>query len=150
MKDFGSKFLHSVVGKDGAAALAKATTRAPSLETALVPRAIVGWLLAQENQPIDGPIPGVPESHLSLLKNEDSFSGAITIGENVHVFIDETFSKAAAAVAVALGVDARKIDPRIRKADLGNLGKSVDLLIKAELEKVVLDSSKVPREIAYS
>lgn len=135
MVDRGSAFLRSVVGEDGARALAKATEAIPSLVTALVPRAIVGWILASGDS-FDGPIPGLPNSRLALRKREeDCYTGLITIGDHAYVFTDETLAKTAACIAVALGVDARKINPRIRKADLGRLGKSVDLLVKAEQEK---------------
>jgi len=55
------------------------------------------------------------------------------------LLVEEPFSRAAATLAVALGIDTRKVDPKLRKSDLANLGKSVDLLIKTELDKKVLD-----------
>lgn len=139
-------FLNTVVGEEGAKALSKATKYTP-IASALVPRAIVGWLLSKGGQ-VNEQIPGVPNSHLTLYKTENSlFSGTVSIGEHTHAFVDENFVKAAAVVAVALGVDSRRIDPRIRKTDLSNLGQSIDHFIKTEAAKNLYEEETLIKKV---
>lgn len=135
-------FLRSVLGNDGARALEKATDRAPGLRAILVPRALMSWLDTQ-GEAYEGQIPGVGDSYLALQKAQDGLHGAITIGEGVYTFEGVSPLHVAAVIALALGIDAGEINPALRKTDLSQLGKSIDLLIRARLESKKLKDQKL-------
>ncbi len=135
---FGEKFLAIVLGQDGAKALAKAAERAPILSSVLVPRTIISWLSTAVRLGYEGEIPGLDNSYISLNKTEaGTFVGALTVSENVHSFDGADLLHVAAAIGVALGVADQKLDPQLKGQDLGKLGKSIDLLVRA---RVVTDA----------
>jgi GNAT superfamily N-acetyltransferase len=124
-------FLKAVLGVDGAQALEKAADRVPVLDSVLVPRTIVAWLGSAVRVQYEGEIPGVSNSYFAVQKSErDLLSGAVTVGDSVHSFEDESLLYVAAALGVALGVDGQKLDPSLRGQDLSRLGKSIDLLVR--------------------
>lgn len=139
----GSKkiqFLTEVLGSDGATALQKAAEQASArgldLESALVPRAILAWLGACAASEYEGEIPGVENTYLSFQKSENSYSGSITINEDIYSFKKAELYHLASAVAVALGADSNT--EFVRAKDLEKLGKNIDLLTKAHhLTKVL-------------
>lgn len=122
-----------VLGSDGASALKKAVelaaARGLDLESALVPRAILAWLGACAASEYEGEIPGVENTYLSFQKSENSYSGSITISEDVYSFEKAELYHLASAVAVALGAD--NDTNTVRAKDLEKLGKNLDLLAKA-------------------
>ena len=127
------QFLTEVLGSDGAMALKKAVelaaARGLDLESALVPRAILAWLSTCSASEYEGEIPGIENTYLSFQKSENSYSGSITIGEDVYNFNRAELFHLASAVAVALGADNNTEGVRAR--DLEKLGKNLDLLAKA-------------------
>lgn len=132
-------FLKSVLGDDGATALAKASKRVPSLGSVLVPRAIMSWLSTAIRISYEGEIPGLDNSYIALQKSDDGFSGALTIGDSVHTFEGSDTLHVAAAIGVALGIDDSGIDPLLKNTDLTKIGQSIDLLVKARvLSKVAV------------
>lgn len=145
-----SKFLHSVLGEDGAGALIKAAKRAPILETVLVPRTVVAWLTTSIRLGYEGQIPGLENSYIQVSKAEDqdSFNGAMTLGEHVHSFEAVSLLYLAAAVGVALGVDGQKLDPMLKGQDLSKLGKTIDLLVNAKLIAKSLAEEPVEKAIS--
>lgn len=130
MEELGFEFMKGAVGPDGAKALQKAMERAPALSTALVPRVIVSWLTAHRDG-YEGELPGLAGSHMTLVKNESSYSGVVSVGDTLHAFYGEPFVKVAAGLAVVLGVDTA-LERKVRPADLSNLGKSIDALVFAQ------------------
>jgi len=127
-------FLRDVVGVEGAAALSKAVEREPSLGSALELRTIIGWVSCLDTH--EGNIPGTA-SQLQLNKSEESYSG--NVGE--YSFRNESLYHVSAAVANALELEPGKLDRALRGIVLEKLGKSLDLLIKSQLQKKVLDAN---------
>ncbi len=127
------KFLEIVLGQDGAKALTKAIERAPILSSVLVPRTIVSWLETAVRLQYEGEIPGLDNSYISLNKTEETFSGALTVADNVHSFDRADLLHVAAAIGVSLGISGQGLDPQLRGQDLSKLGKSIDLLVRARV-----------------
>lgn len=123
-------FLIAVAGPSGAQALLKATERIPGLESVIVPRALVAWLNLVARTGFEGPIPGSPNSYCRLQKGEHGYTGAVTVGDFVHSFEDNTVLHTAASLAVSMGINSIPSD--VGAEQLQRLGKSLDLLIKAK------------------
>lgn len=137
------QFLREVLGTDGAAALKKASERSPALGGVLIPRAIMAWLGIAARDDFEGSIPGVDNSYLQFAKNEDKYSGSISIGESVYSFDEASMMHVGAYMAVALGADADAVE-ELRDLDLQRIGRNIDTLVKArvavnELRKKILD-----------
>lgn len=103
--------------------------QSPHLGPALLPRVILSWVRVAGRGTYTGEIPGIIGSNLSFCKSEAGFSGSIGINDQNYTFRDVGTSHLAASIAVSLGVDQAIGD--IRDMDLARLGKSVDLLVKA-------------------
>lgn len=129
MVDRASSFLIGVLGEDGARAFKKALANGDSLQTAVVPRAIMSWL-DQVQGGYSGTIPGL-EKHLEFRKSEKGYDGAIGIGSGRYSFKNASSYHIAAGIAVALGLEKTRIDTRTRDVTLQRLGKSIDVLVKA-------------------
>lgn len=142
-----TQFLKAVLGDDGAHALLRATERSTALENALVPRTILAWIGLAARTQYEGSLPGIENSYVAFKKSEDGFSGQISIGDEVYDFKDKSVYHLAASVAVSMGVDHERVSDSVKSRDLKNLGKSIDLLVKARvltedlLNKRVLDPS---------
>jgi hypothetical protein len=129
-------FLIEILGEDGSAALKKATTRMPILDSVVVPRAIVSWVSVVGGLGYDGNLPGHTGSYFSLIKNEkDGFDGALTIDSQLYTFENADLLHVAASVGVALGIESEPIDEQLKTKDLSKLGKSIDLLVKSQIVK---------------
>lgn len=136
-------FLQAVLGADGAGALAKAAQRSPSLEAALLPRAIMAWLGVMARASYEGGIPGAGNSYLAFEKSEDRYSGTVGIGETLYSFEKASLYHLGACVAVALGADHERVSPGLRDLDIERLGKSIDLLAKARITVAELKKSRL-------
>lgn len=149
-------FLQAVLGIEGSSALLKATEKIPILETILVPRTIISWLTSAIRIQYEGEMPGIDDSYIVLNKSEkpDTYSGAMTIGEVVYTFESEPLLHVAAALGVALGVGDKQVDPLLKGQDLSNLGKTIDLLVKAKLitktlkNGIQIDKEELPGQAA--
>lgn len=129
-------FLTDILGMDGSRALEKAVERAPMLKAVIVPRAVVAWLSTMGKLGFDGELPGTPDSYFSLIKQEDEkYAGALTINDQLYTFEDADILHVAASVGVALGIELEPITEQMKKKDLTQLGKSIDLLVKSEIIK---------------
>jgi predicted GNAT family acetyltransferase len=127
-------FLRDVLGAEGAKALSKAVDREPSLGGALELRAIIGWVSCLDDY--KGSIPST-QCQLHLNKSEDTYTGCV--GD--YPFRGESLYHVSAAVANALELEPGKLDPELRGVILTRLGKSLDLLVKSQLSKKVLDAN---------
>lgn len=144
------KFLQIVLGQDGAKALAKATERAPILSSVLVPRTIVSWLDTAVRLQYEGEIPGLDNSYISLHKTESqTFTGALTVADNVHSFNEAELIHVAAAIGVALGISGQGVDPQLKGQDLSRLGKSIDLLVKARVVSEALRDQALAKATVF-
>lgn len=140
-------FLQEILGKDGAGALNRAVERIPELKSVLLPRVIVSWLSIMGKVGYDGEIPG-SNSYVSLIKSEDNeFTGALTIDNQLYSFENQDMLHVAASLGVALGLDFEPVNENIKIKELNNLGKSIDLLVKTQVVKKIkelsYDASKV-------
>ena len=128
------EFLKHVLGEDGQKAFEKADKRSGGIGVVLGPRAIIGWLSAAIKANFEGEIPGLHNSYISLQKHEaNSFSGVLTIGEQVHSFNEADILHVAANIAVALGIEDLEIPQHLKNSDISKLGKSIDMLVKARV-----------------
>lgn len=135
-------FLQEILGKDGAGALNRAVERIPELKSVLLPRVIVSWLSTMGKVGYDGEIPG-SNSYVSLIKSEDNgFTGALTIDNQLYSFENQDMLHVAASLGVALGLDFEPVNENIKIKELNNLGKSIDLLVKTQVVKKI-------KELAY-
>ncbi len=126
-------FLKAVLGDDGASALNKASARAPELEQALVPRAILAWLSMAGRSDFEGAVPGVDNTYLAFTKSEDRYSGSVAVDAEVYSFERASLYHLGACVAVALGADADRLSPSLRDLDIQRLGMNIDTLVKARV-----------------
>ncbi len=150
MSSGSDKFLQIVLGQDGAKALAKATERAPILSSVLVPRTIVSWLETAVRLQYEGEIPGLDNSYISLHKTEaNTFTGALTVDENVHSFNGADLVHVAAAISVSLGISGQGVDPQLKGQDLSRLGKSIDLLVKARVVSEALRDQELAKATVF-
>lgn len=127
------QFLKSVLGDDGARALAKAVERGPELGNALLPRTIMAWLGVYGRNDFEGQIPGVENTYIQFAKNEDRFSGSVAVGDQVYSFEKASMLHLGACMAVALGADHERVSPQLGDIDIQRLGKNIDLLVKARV-----------------
>lgn len=134
------KFLQSIVGNDGADALAKAVERVSALELAILPRAITAWLEVMGGLGYEGYVPGT-ESKFIFSKSEDGFSGYIVLDGQVHVFEKASLFHVAGCMAVALGMDHERIGPLTKSEQLAKLGKGIDLLVKSRVVQAMAKTS---------
>jgi hypothetical protein len=131
-----SLFLDEILGAEGSKTLDKVIEHAPMLKSVIVPRAVFAWLSTMGNLGYEGELPGMPDSYFSLSKTEENdFSGALTIQDQLYTFENANLMHVAASVGVALGIDVDPINEQLKKKDLTQLGKSVDLLVKSEIIK---------------
>lgn len=127
-------FLASVLGKDGAKAILKAADHSSGLQGAVVPRAIQAWLNSVKTD-FSGPIPGQESSFIQVTKSEGLYTGTVSIGADVYTLNSSTAAETLAAVAVALDLDKDIEAGSVRDIDLERLGKSLDVLAKAQVLK---------------
>lgn len=140
MKSAPKRFLTHVLGREGAAALARTAERDSALASLLVPRAAISWLELQDEY--EGEIPGLDNSYLKFSKSETGYTGLVTLPEVSYEFVEVSPAHVAAALAVAVGVDAADCH-KVRDVTLVRLGKSIDVLAKStkfarELDKKAL------------
>ena len=100
-----------------------------------MPRAVWAWISTVGKLGWEGELPGVENSYFSLNKNENSYDGALTIQNELVTFEGADALHVAASVGVALGIEVDPISEQLKKKDLTNLGKSIDLLVKTEIIK---------------
>lgn len=128
-------FLKHILGEIGAKAIDRVSESAPLLRPVIIPRAVLAWVEIQGKLGYDGEIPGVENSYLSLKKTQEEYTGAITIGPHLYVFEKSDLLNVAASLGVALNLDVGQLDERLKRKDLTNFGKSIDLLVKSEVIK---------------
>lgn len=126
--DRKQSFLTSVLGEDGAQALAKAAARSDALGSVLLPRAVLAWV--RSTPTFEGGIPGIENSYVRFAKGEDGYAGSINISEQLYEFSGASQEHVASAVIVALGQERARVDGT-KAIDLARLGKSIDLLVRA-------------------
>lgn len=141
MKTSETDFLQEVLGTAGYAALKKAIDYEPEIGSVVVPRAMLSWLDAQTEY--EGAVPGFEDSQASIKKSVKGFSGTIRVGTETHEFDNASVFRVAASIAHFTGTGPVNPDPELRDQVLVKLGKSIDSLVKAqiELEKKVLEPS---------
>lgn len=129
--DKKAAFLREVLGADGAEALLKAVRRNGALDAVLMPRAILSWTMTAASWGYEGHIPGLEGSVATFRKSETPglFSGQLGAIQ----FTETTLYRLAAHVAVALQAEPGPIDKQLRDLDIARLGKSIDVLAKAQL-----------------
>lgn len=128
--DLKALFLQAVLGKDTAAALAKAIVRCPELEGVVLPRAALSWVrLASSGY--TGPIPGVDGTELVLSKSDKGLSGKICANGQVFSFEDQSAYFVTAATVCVLGLDRQSALPQSSK--FSDLGKALDTMVKAQV-----------------
>jgi hypothetical protein len=137
-----TSFMSGILGADGARALAKAADRDQRVASALVPRAILGWMSLAARFNYEGQLPGCEDSVFTFRKAERGFSGQIKIGADVFKFENASVFHVASAVAVSLGIEDLALHPAVTQVTLQRLGKSIDTLIKMQ----VLEKSKNVRQ----
>lgn len=136
-------FLAGVLGMEGCRALLKAALRSKPLGAVILPRTILAWLDVAEQY--EGELPGVQNTYLSFSKSETSYSGSISIGDDVYSFAEASKMYLASAIAVSLlGSTHLDVDETLRDHDLTNLGKSIDLLAKAHALAARLAKAEPP------
>lgn len=141
MKKSAVDFLTDVLGTEGAKALSRTAAKEPSLGALLVPRAALAWV--NQTDTFEGLIPGIPNSYLKFQKSEGVLTGIVTLPELNYEFTQTTPEHVAAALAVTVGSDLSEIGT-VRDVTLSRLGKSIDVLVKAQsfartLAKKILD-----------
>lgn len=136
------EFLQEILGVDGARALKKACDDSEDLSSVLIPRTILSWVSTIIDMGYEGEVPGIENSHIKLIKNEDNYSGNLIINDSIHEFNNESISRIAATIGVVLGIGDETISKSIKGSDLSKLGKTIDLLIKNTLAKELLNPSK--------
>lgn len=147
MSDRASSFLIGVLGEDGANAFKKALSNGGSLQSAVVPRAIISWLdQAMVHESYSGTIPGLTQP-LEFRKSEKGYTGTIGIGEARYTFKNATSYHVAAGIAVALGLEKTRIDSQTRDVTLQRLGKSIDVLVKARSASTRLEDEKLAKRV---
>jgi hypothetical protein len=134
------EFLEAVLGTKGSQKLERVSSEHPMLESVIVPRTILSWVETVGKLGYEGRIPGQDGSYLSLAKNENNgFCGALTIGDDLYTFEDVDSLHVSASIGVALGLNIPPLDDGLKKRDLSQLGKSIDLLVKSTIVKAHKD-----------
>ncbi len=125
-----ASFLVAVLGKAGAKALTALADSSELVDAVLTPRAAMAWLHASSSH--NGTVPGLPDTALTLVKTETGYTGEVRLAAGNHVFTSTAIEHVAAAITLAVGepVAAR---PGLRDVDLARLGKTLDLLAKAQV-----------------
>jgi hypothetical protein len=129
-------FLSEIIGEDGSRALDGAIRRFPLLKDVILPRAIISWVSTVGKLGYEGEVPGIENSYLSFKKNEDdTYTGALTIKDELYVFNKEDLLHVSASLGVALDLDVMPIESNLKKHDLTQLGRGIDVLVKTTLIK---------------
>ncbi len=123
-------FLQAVLGDVGYQAV-KATD--PLLLPVIVPRSIIGWIETVSANGYEGSIPGVSDSYISLTKSEDGFEGAVTINDKLLTFERASSFHVAASLGTSLEIKLPELSDSLKKKDLSEFGKAIDLLIKTQI-----------------
>lgn len=123
-------FLQAVLGSVGYQAV-KATD--PLLLPVIVPRSIIGWIETVSQTGYQGNIPGVNDSYISLAKTEDGFEGAVTINDKLLTFERASSFHVAASLGTSLEVTLPDLSDSLKKKDLTEFGRAIDLLIKTQI-----------------
>jgi hypothetical protein len=123
MHEIQCKFLEAVLGVNGAAIMSRLADSSEIIKTAAVPRTIMSWLGSMEGY--NDKLPG-SEINLKLVKSESGFYVEFNGIETEEASIE----KAAAVIAVGLGVTSGM--SKFKDVDLAKLGKTIDLLVKAQ------------------
>lgn len=129
-----NKFFGHILGEAGAKAL---NNTAEILRPIVVPRTIMSWVIMMGDLGYDGPVPGTPDSYISLHKSESGYRGAIKVEDELITFENAALAHVSATLGVSLGVELPEIDDKLKTKDLGALGKSIDLLVKSEFVRKV-------------
>lgn len=137
------KFLNAALGEEGAAALLKAVGREPKLASVLIPRAIVGWLSFVTQHEYEGPIPGIDNSYVQFAKAQTGFNGVLGLTDGVYEFQKSSLYHLASAISLAIGHEPESLDPQVRDIVLNKLGKSIDIMAKAQVVTQLLAKAKL-------
>lgn len=126
-------FLKEVLGDTGYHALNNAINKAPVFKPMILPRTIASWVNIIGNLGYEGEIPGVSNSYFSLKKNENGYSGALTVNNELVYFNSPNTLQISAAIGSVIGNTPEKIEIQIKPKDLAKIGESIDLLVKTEI-----------------
>lgn len=130
------EFLVSVLGTEGAKALRKAAEKEPSFKNLLVPRTAMAFLA--DRTFYEGIVPGIPNSYIRFAKNDEGYTGLITLPEMNYSF--ENVSQEHVAAAISAATNELNKTENLKDVVLIRLGKSIDALAQAQrLVKKVLD-----------
>lgn len=135
-------FLIEIVGGPGAEALCKSTS-STLLGQAILPRTILSWV--NETPKYEGDIPGIPNTYLEFSPTGDLFNGSISINDQIYSFEKASPLHLASAIAVALGIDGASLK-NIADRNLQKLGKSIDLLVKAQKQQPKTGAKATPTQ----
>jgi len=125
-------FLKTVLGADGAEALAKVALKVPNIQNVILPQTVTAWLNGVDVY--EGVIPGTENTYLKFVKTQnDTFAGFVTIQDQIYEFSKASPKHLAASIMVSLGTDTADL-PTIKKSELERLNKSLELLVKAQKE----------------
>ncbi|CAB4127165.1 NAT_SF domain containing protein [uncultured Caudovirales phage] len=127
-----SKFMLAVLGETGSKALAKASATSSFMAQAIVPRTILSWVALAARYSYSGEVPGNPEYLMEFTKTESGFSGFV--GD--YSFVDQPVYHLAASLACAMDV-TQELPNAFKVSDLNRLGKSVDLLVKSNMVRLL-------------
>ena len=98
------------------------------IKSMLLPRSVVAWI--QTVGDVNCELPGLPGTSLVLRKSASGFTGSLTCN-GTYTFSNDTLETTVATIAVSLG--AEQAAYRAKDVDLARLGKTIDLLIKAQV-----------------
>lgn len=122
-------FLHEILGDAGFQAVQKTSE---VMAPVVVPRSILGWVQLISEKGYQGRVPGVEGSYMSLAKTEDGYSGAVVVNDNLMTFEKASTFHVAATIGQSLEIDFPEIPEKLKKKNLTELGKAIDLLIKTQ------------------
>jgi hypothetical protein len=124
-------FMKSVLGEHGFVAIQNAAAKMPELMDAVPAQTILSWTDVAARIEFDGEVPATAH-RFAIKKNETGFDVTLN-GNSAHV---DHITQAATVIADVLGfVPSAK--PTIRKSQLDQLIKTIDMLAKFNLAKAV-------------
>lgn len=120
------QFLKYALGPRGAKILSTLAKHSTEVADILASRVVIGWL----NHGDIATLPPSIDFPATLSKSESGWSGRASLNGMVHQFSDVSTEHVAAVVSMIIGLPAKSI--RVNNLDLARLGKTIDLLVKAQ------------------
>ena len=120
-------FIKSVLGETGLSVVDNLIKKYPQLESYIIPRTIISWLRTNDEfKNLDN------TPFVVLNKSENEYSGCVVLKSENFDFKKVSEQYIAAIVTTECGFDLCKT--KIKNIDLARLGKTIDLLSKAQNE----------------